>query len=146
MSVILRPMGTSGHLGIMCPSTDLTESTHVLGIKGKDGQLRMLSSLLPLPPVALEQLTRDDLRNSVRLTGRCIKGGCHHWVGHCRLGEEVSVLANSSDGEAISCSISTHCRWRLENGDSVCRVCPQVMREKFVEEIAKEINGRETKP
>ena len=121
--------------GPLCPSTDLSESTHVLGIRGKDGRLRMLPSLLPLPQVARNQLTRENLRDLVRLTGRCIQGNCHYWAGHCRLGEEISFLAESSNEETISCSISARCRWRLENGDSVCRVCTHIMREISITEL-----------
>jgi hypothetical protein len=127
--------------GPLCPSTDISESTHVLGIRGKDGQLRMLPSLLLLPLVARDQLTKENLRTSVRLTGPCIKNGCHHWAGHCQLGEEISFLAKSSNEETISCFISARCRWRLENGNSVCRICTHIMREKSLAELEENVNG-----
>ena len=121
--------------GILCPSTALSESTHVLGIRGKDGLVKMLPVPLPLPDVALEELSREDLRESVRLVGTCIQKECLHWNNHCQLGREISVLANNSNPEVVSCPISNKCRWRLENGDSVCRVCTHIMREISITEL-----------
>jgi hypothetical protein len=127
--------------GILCPSTDLSESTHVLGVRGEDGLVTMLPAPLPLPDVALEELSRENIRESVRLVGTCIQKECLYWSNHCQLGREISVLANNSNLEIFTCPISNKCRWRLENGNSVCRICTHIMREKSIAELEENVNG-----
>lgn len=112
---------------IMCPSTDFSESTHVLALRNKDGRLTFLDSLMPIPGVGVDQLTVEDLRDRVRLTGPCVASRCAHWAGHCTLGQALS-LTGASAGE--QCAITDSCRWRIENGDRVCGICTSVMRMK----------------
>ena len=119
--------------GILCPSTDTTESTHLLGLRGTDGKLTFLNQLLPVPAVALEQYDFDDFRDKVRMTGVCIQGNCMHWQGFCNLGRTLSEL--SVNGSEQTCPITTTCRWRIENGSSICSVCPQVMRQRNLEDL-----------
>ena len=122
--------------GIFCPSTDLPESTHVLAVRNSSGVLEFLPSLLPVPEVALVQMTEDDLSDRLRLVGNCIKNRCSNWNGHCVLGRELSKIARPADSP--SCAIFRTCRWRIENGDSVCGVCPLVMRMGSLDDLLNE--------
>ena len=122
--------------GIFCPSTDLPESTHVLAIRGRSGVLEFLPSLLPVPEVALVQMTKDDLSDRLRFVGNCIKNRCSNWNGHCVLGRELLKIARPADSP--SCAIFRTCRWRIENGDSICGVCPLVMRMGSLDDLLNE--------
>lgn len=112
---------------IMCPSTDFTESTHVLALKDEGGRLVFLETIVPIPPIAVEQLTIEDLRDRVRLTGPCVTSRCAHWAGHCTLGQNLSSAGQPIE---VVCPIIENCRWRIENGPAVCGICPSVMRMK----------------
>ena len=107
---------------IMCPSTDLGESTHLLGVVNSRGSIEFTDELLPVPRSIIPIFTNDDLTNRVRLTGTCIKQNCQWWDNNeCSLGKKFSRLAiNSGDPK---CAISDSCRWRLENGDACCGIC-----------------------
>ena len=121
---------------IFCPSTDFPESTHVLAVRNERGVLKFLPELLPVPEVALVQLTEDDLGDRLRLVGSCIKNRCSNWKGYCVLGRELSKIGRPTDSS--SCAISRNCRWRIENGDSVCGICPLVMRMGSLEDLLDE--------
>lgn len=123
---------------IFCPSTDIPDSTHVLAVRNELGVLEFLPKLLPFPDVAKQQMRPADLRDRVRMVGRCIQAQCLHWEGHCALGREIAKI--DSHANTPLCALSDACRWKLENGDSICRICPQIMRPKCLEDLT----GRET--
>ena len=111
-------------MGLMCPSTALTETTHVLGIKEPGGTVRFLATPLPVPKSAVEVFTDDDVHDRLRFTGPCVTRSCAYWEGKCALG---TMLASKSSCADPRCSIADTCRWRRENGDRVCGICPSVM-------------------
>lgn len=115
--------GTKLSLTILCPSTAIAETTHLLGMCNDEGVVEFLDSPLPMPRPALATLGAQDLRDRLRLTGPCVRQSCAHWEGHCALGRR---LAAASEPATRSCPITATCRWRLENGDSVCGICPSV--------------------
>lgn len=131
-----RDEESTSDTGIFCPSTDLPESTHVLAVRNQSGSLEFLPSLLPVPDVALLQLTEEDLFGRLRLVGKCIKARCSNWNGHCVLGWELSKVIRQVDSS--SCAISRTCRWRIENGESVCGICPRVMRMGSLDDLLSE--------
>jgi hypothetical protein len=115
---------------IMCPSTDFSESTHVLAIRREDGELRFFSELLPIPREAVETMSVEDLRDRVRLTGPCVMSRCFNWNGSCTLGP---LLVSRTASQKVPCPIRGQCRWLIENGESVCGQCTEVMRMKEFE-------------
>jgi len=117
---------------LMCPSTALTETTHVLGIKVAGGLVRFLSAPLPIPESAFEVFTGEDIHERLRFTGPCVTRSCAYWDGHCTLG---SWLATRSSPADTPCSIAERCRWRLENNNKVCGICPSIMRQLSPEEL-----------
>ena len=121
-----------------CPSTDLSESTHVLGVRGPDGRVKFFNDLLPLPVVARDQYAFEDLRHQVRLTGRCIQNACSYWSGLCTLGQSLVEL--SKETAEIDCAIKSNCRWFSENGPQICSVCEFVMRGQVISELEEAIN------
>lgn len=121
-----------------CPSTDLSESTHVLGVRGPDGRVKFFNDLLPLPVVARDQYAFEDLRHQVRLTGRCIQNACSYWSGLCTLGQSLVEL--SKETAEIDCAIKSNCRWFSENGPQICSVCEFVMRGEVISELEEAIN------
>lgn len=76
----------------------------------------------------------DDLVSiqSARLHGPCLTSRCIYWSGNCQLGTkiahiEVQRINECSTSDVISnCPIKLTCRWRSENGKSVCHGCTQV--------------------
>ena len=76
----------------------------------------------------------DDLVSihSTRLHGPCLTSRCIYWSGNCQLGTkiahvEVHRLNECSTSDVINaCPIQLTCRWRTENGISVCHGCTQV--------------------
>lgn len=63
----------------------------------------------------------------VRYAGVCHRGACIHWAGACQLG--IGVASSGTDeADEPSCSIISRCRWRLENGGSVCGPCQLLTR------------------
>ena len=120
---------------IFCPSTDFPESTHVLAIRNQHGVLKFLPKLLPVPDVAKQQMEIADLRDRVRMVGRCIQARCIHWEGHCALGREIAKI--DAHANTPSCALSDTCRWKMENGDSICQICPQIMRPNSLEDLMK---------
>ncbi len=111
-------------MGLMCPSTALAETTHVLGIKDAGGTVRFLAAPLPVPKSAVEVFTVDDVHDRLRFTGPCMTRSCAYWESQCTLG---TMLASKSSCADPNCSIAESCRWRKENGDRVCGICPSVM-------------------
>lgn len=125
---------------IYCPSTDFSESTHVLGVRNSHGVLVFSPKLLPIPSEGVEVLTSDCLTNRIRLAGECIQDKCAYWGGHCNLGRKLSMrqsVGTTSLGD-LNCPLEESCRWRLENGDGVCAVCPKVMRGLTMEDLCDE--------
>ena len=123
---------------LFCPSTNLSESTHVLGVRRPDGRVQFFSDLLPLPEVARDQYVFEDLRHQVRLTGRCIQNACSYWNGHCTLGQSLVEL--SMERAVADCAIKSNCRWFSENGPQVCSVCEFVMRGQVLSELEEVLN------
>jgi hypothetical protein len=123
---------------LFCPSTDISESTHVLGVRGPDGRVKFFNDLLPLPVVARDQFAFEDLRHQVRLTGRCIQNACSYWIGLCTLGQSLVEL--SKETAEIDCAIKSNCRWFSENGPQICSVCEFVMRGQVISELEEAIN------
>jgi hypothetical protein len=122
---------------IFCPSTDITESTHVLGVVGRDGKVKFLEKLLPLPRVARDEITMNDLRDQVRLTGLCIQKDCAHWKGICGVGKALTDLKTSSGGSY--CDLKLRCRWLLENGPEICSVCQFVTRGQTISSLESKV-------
>ena len=75
---------------MLCPSTNRSETTHVLGLADSDGLVKFLPAPLPIPPEAVELLTDQDLEERVRLTGPCISVSCEWWKDGCSLGRSLS--------------------------------------------------------
>ena len=117
---------------INCPSTYLTESTHVLGLVDETGKLKFLPSLLPINQYGLNVLTDADLRDKVRLTGPCVTSSCANWNGRCELGDQLAAYERTAEPD---CAIRDSCRWRRENGNSVCGICTQVTRGRTFDDI-----------
>ena len=118
---------------IYCPSTYTSESTHVLGLVDETGKLNFLPALLPINKYGLDVLTDTDLRDKVRLTGPCVTSSCANWNGHCELGDQLAAYEISAEPD---CAIRDSCRWRRENGNSVCGICTQVTRGRTIDDIS----------
>jgi hypothetical protein len=125
---------------IFCPSTDFSESTHVLGVRNNSGIVKFFPEIIPIPQEGVEVLTSDSLTNRIRLTGECIQDKCAYWRGHCRLGQELNSRQSirKSSSKDLNCPIEESCRWRLENGENICSVCPKVMRGLSMEDLCDE--------
>jgi hypothetical protein len=117
---------------MLCPSTDRSESTHVLGLADSEGRVRFLEKMLPIPREAVDQLTDKDMRSRVRLTGPCISFQCGYWKNGCSLGRRLSNLGKSYDR---ACPIVSECRWYQENGNRACGICAFVFHDLLREEL-----------
>ena len=117
---------------MLCPSTDRSESTHVLGLADSEGRVRFLEKMLPISPEAVDQLTDKDMRSRVRLTGPCISFQCGYWKNGCSLGKELAKLGKSDDR---TCPIVSECRWYQENGNQACGICAFVFHHLSGEEL-----------
>ena len=129
-------MGQNMTKSIMCPSTDIHESTHLLGTVNIEGMIDFRDHLLPVPNAVLSVLTKDDLTNRVRLTGPCIKQNCQWWLNNeCSLAKEFAKIAVSSGSP--KCAISDRCRWRIENGDDCCEICSFVTIGRSTSDVGR---------
>lgn len=71
-----------------------------------------------------------------RYSGPCVTGRCQFWAGNCQLGAIVArapsvaplvFVPRDDSSDPARCPIGSVCRWRAENGESVCIGCQGVL-------------------
>jgi hypothetical protein len=111
---------------VMCPSYPANGRHRLLGkVNNQSGHFEFANhsdSSLRQPMLAGEQWM-----STTRFFGSCVKESCEHWSGRtCNLGHAVSQIHVRIESSPSNCPIRSSCRWRAENGDTVCSVCPAV--------------------
>ena len=109
-----------------CPSAPV-EFAHAVFAKfeSKSESHQFLPSVIPLGRTIKEVVDQSKFKSNFRLVGRCVEVRCANWSGGCVLGSSIAKVQATVDGDRI-CPISKTCRWKAENGDSVCGPCSSV--------------------
>jgi hypothetical protein len=110
-----------------CPAASTMMASAVIGWR-EDGfeSVNFLEKSIGFPHVLREFMTDLEIESSLRLVGKCVKNSCPHWADSCILGHAVASIA-PSDGTIPMCSISDTCRWKRENGETVCIPCRGIL-------------------
>lgn len=127
----------------MCPSGRAIPGSALLGVRQADGTVALLPQVLPVTQEFREaaQATSDsELEQRFRFTHKCAQGGCRQWAsGGCKVAEVMMahVHETKSDAPIPACAIRPDCRWYIQVGPEVCRVCPSVISHITEDEIQK---------
>lgn len=118
-----------------CPAASATLARSIIGTRRAGSET---VDFFPQPvgfPRVLRELKDDALiERELRMVGPCVKTACPHWFGSCVLGHAVADVGGGQDaGEG--CSIAPRCRWRLENGPTVCGPCAGILNVEMKEFI-----------
>ena len=69
-----------------------------------------------------------DTSKVYRFAGTCERHRCVHYDGaHCGLAEQIVAFLPAVVDRPPPCEIRSTCLWHAEQGDDVCRRCPQVV-------------------
>jgi len=119
-----RPVGgRHGDHPTACPSSSAELATHRFAEVDTTGRV-----VFEAIPVRIG--TPGTPNHQPRLTGPCKQHRCAQWDGFCRLGAAAARAAFELGGNSpeSGCPITNTCRWRMENGDAACVVCPWLHR------------------
>lgn len=114
----------------MCPSYVAKAGAQLFGVISKEGKVNFIS------PISLteEYLSRSDkstLEQRFRFTGKCIEKGCAQWNSaqeKCTLSQKVSETVQQSVTALFFCPIRSSCRWFLQDGETACLSCNDILR------------------
>jgi len=90
---------------------------------------------ITISEIVKDVVDRERFQIDNRLTGQCITRLCVHWDNGCRLGWFVSKTSLEPEEVSTVCTIKDSCRWRAENGSSICAPCSRVRNIKLGESL-----------
>jgi len=112
----------------LCPSTPPTADAFLFGVIDEQVEVRYIQHPIPIDARLARALKKIDLpQRSFRFTHRCTE--CGNWEqGHCAVATSVRRAAEALGEERIPvCGIRTRCRWFLQEGASICRLCQYIV-------------------
>ncbi|MGW2183576.1 hypothetical protein ACWCXX_37265 [Streptomyces sp. NPDC001732] len=68
-----------------------------------------------------------------RFAGPCVGAACIQWEGErCSLGDAVADVGRQVEAAGVgvplpACAVRSTCRWWLQGGAAVCRVCTRIV-------------------
>lgn len=115
-----------------CPSSRCHDGAVLLGVVQSDGVLSFARERIVIDnDFVVAAHTGRMPEKRFRFASRCHTKACIQWKD-----EQCSVinrLIQTEPREPLpilpECSIRTTCRWLLQNGDSACSICPEVITE-----------------
>lgn len=111
---------------MICPSSDRSSGTMVIGIRRPGRLPQRLNQPIPVP---VELRSAEWADRHVRFAGPCHGSKCSQWELGCSVGRTVATSNSTvADGAGTECAIRRECRWYAENGEAACRGCGAVIR------------------
>ncbi|MBS1638171.1 MAG: hypothetical protein JST26_19820 [Bacteroidetes bacterium] len=125
---------------LLCPSYRSEGSTHLLGVRKKDGTIAILPKALETDISFTQNAKQSDVppEQRFRFAGKCLQSGCKQWTsGGCGVAVKLNYfLSLATDSPTIpECSLRNNCRWYNQEGESICRMCPRVVTDLTAAEI-----------
>ena len=113
----------------LCPSAPCRPGNALLGVVQADGHLAYLDAPIPIDNTFVETATQGrSPEKRFRFIAPCQKGGCQQWKdGGCSIADGLSDIEHHGDTVEPDCPIQSHCRWRTQQGPSICLTCPEVI-------------------
>lgn len=118
-----------------CPAASAALAQSVIGVRRAGSEnVDFLPQPVGFPRVLRELRDDESIEGELRMVGRCVRSACPHWDGSCVLGHAVAAVAGEQDAGG-GCSIAARCRWRIENGPTVCGPCAGILNVQMKEFI-----------
>jgi hypothetical protein len=123
---------TAGLSRLLCPSAQPGwPSARIIGVVGGTPEHAQLA-FLDEPTLPTEKLLAlaDPLQPTevFRFTAPCAAAACNHFgEGRCRLASKIVRLLSEVTSELPPCAIRPQCRWWIQEGQTACLRCPQVV-------------------
>lgn len=111
---------------ILCPAAAPTEDALLFGMLDRWGQVTYSKVAIPVGKKLLMELPSGAERE-FRFASACARSACAYWSDGCGLSSRLSQFQafrlDGEDGYLPACSIRSHCRWFLQDGESMCACC-----------------------
>jgi hypothetical protein len=128
----------------LCPSSRISEGSKLLGIRQDDGKVVILPNPLVIDASFPENLPKGAVPEQLfRFVNKCVKSDCAQWTKKgCGIALRISRYIDKTENGMPECSIRSSCRWHMQEGDSICRICPYIITDITAEELDKYFNSR----
>ncbi len=120
---------------LSCPSYLAKAGAELFGIVNSEGKVELLAQSIKIDKTFVEEAKKSKpAEERFRFSGKCIEGGCGHWVGtkqKCGLAEKVIHTFQKPLGNApIECPIREKCRWFKQESHLACANCTEIFRNQ----------------
>lgn len=115
-----------------CPSATNSKGASLFGIVNAEGRVAFLPQTVPLTDDLIEAANNKGKPESkFRYTTKCVEKGCNQWTGNsCGVITHLKALEFSIIQSKINqCPIRQTCRWFFQEGESACKICPNIVAD-----------------
>ncbi len=126
----------------MCPSFQCEEGSLLLGVRGGNGRVSILTKPLKIDRSFIEIVKDAGIipEQQFRFTNRCMQSDCKQWTSKgCGIAIRMSHFFKSGylSEPLPQCSIRNACTWHRQEGDRICKLCPHIVTDITGQEVAK---------
>ena len=120
---------------LFCPSYVAKSGAALFGIVNAEGKTQLLAQPVEIDSTFVEEAKKGKpAEERFRFAGRCVEGGCGHWVGsekRCGLAEIViHTYQKPLENAPVFCPIRHNCRWFAQEKELACANCTEVFRNQ----------------
>jgi hypothetical protein len=118
---------------LWCPSYVAKPNAELFGVVNKEGRVHFLKQSIKIDDTFINETKNGRPADErFRFTGKCVEGGCKHWIiGKEKCGLAALISQNSKENSIFpNCPIRLKCRWYAQEGTAACNKCSDVFRNE----------------